>query len=141
MPQLALDISLFDLLNGKYKVCELNPIQDGLFWGCWRMERGGKKGPHPKICHAYPTMMKLGIVIPHLKRPQKYMNHVTHTMIPADISNFLLEISKFCYIKKYMYRSHFDTKFWIILAFLESLRIVLIKKLQVWWWGQQKWLP
>ena len=56
------------------------------------------------------------------------MNHVTHLMSPADISNFSPEISKYCYIKKYMYRLHFDTKFLIILAFLESLRIVLIKK-------------
>ena len=54
------------------------------------------------------------------------MNHVTHPMSPADISN--QEISKFCYIKRYMYRLHFDTKFLIILAFLEPLRIVLIKK-------------
>ena len=49
-------------------------------------------------------------------------------MSPADISNFSPEISKFCYIKRYMYRLHFDTKFLIILAFLEPLRIVLIKK-------------
>ena len=54
------------------------------------------------------------------------MNHVTHPLSPADISN--QEISKFCYIKRYMYRLHFDTKFLIILAFLEPLRIVLIKK-------------
>ena len=56
------------------------------------------------------------------------MNHVTHPLRSADISNFSPEISKLCYIKKYMYRLHFDTKFLIILAFLESLRIVLIKK-------------
>ena len=49
-------------------------------------------------------------------------------MSPADISNFSPKISKFCYIKIYMYRLHFDTKYLIILAFLESLRIVLIKK-------------
>ena len=30
-----------------------------------------KSPPLPKICHAYPTMMKLGIVIPYLKRIQK----------------------------------------------------------------------
>ena len=52
-------------------------------------------------------------------------------MSPADISNFSPEIIDFCYIKKYMYRLHFDTKFLIILAFLESLRIVLIKKVTV----------
>ena len=42
-----------------------------------------QKGPFPKICHPYPTIMKLGTVIPYLK---KYMNHVTHTLTSADIS-------------------------------------------------------
>ena len=37
-----------------------NPIQDGPFWGCSRI--GG--GREAKICHTYPTMMKLGRVIP-----------------------------------------------------------------------------
>ena len=39
-----------------------NPIQDGLFRGCSRMMGGGvksKKAPLPKICHTYPTMMKI----------------------------------------------------------------------------------
>ena len=36
-------------------------------WG----ERGGKKAPLPKNCHTYPTMMKLGTVIPNLKKIQK----------------------------------------------------------------------
>ena len=30
-----------------------------------------KKSPLPKICHTYPTMMKLGTVIPYLKKIQK----------------------------------------------------------------------
>ena len=47
----------------------LNPIQDGPFRGCSRM--GGKKVPHPKICHTYPAIMKLGIIIPYLKKIQK----------------------------------------------------------------------
>ena len=68
------------------------------------------------------------------------MNHVTRPMSPADISNFSPEIIKFCYIKKYMYRLHFDTKFLNLLTFLESIKIVLIKKLQF-WWCQQKQLP
>ena len=29
---------------------------------------GGKKAPLPKICHTYPTMMKLGTVTPYLKK-------------------------------------------------------------------------
>ena len=47
----------------------LNPIQDGHFWGCSRM--GNKKTLLPKICHTYSTMMKLGTVIPYLKKIQK----------------------------------------------------------------------
>ena len=58
------------------------------------------------------------------------MNDVTHSLTSADISNFSMEIRKFRYIKKYMYRLHFDKKLLIILTFLESLKIVLIKKLQ-----------
>ena len=50
----------------------INPIQDGLFLGCSQMGReGGQKGLLPKICHTYPTMMKLGTVIPHPKKIQK----------------------------------------------------------------------
>ena len=59
------------------------------------------------------------------------MNHVTHPLSSADISNFSLEISKFCYIKKYMHRLHFDTKFLIRLTFLESLKIALLKKVKI----------
>ena len=33
----------------------------------WR----GKKAPLPNICHAYPIMMKLGTVIPYLRKIQK----------------------------------------------------------------------
>ena len=32
---------------------------------------GGKKAPLPKICHTYPTMMKIVIVIPYPKKFQK----------------------------------------------------------------------
>ena len=56
------------------------------------------------------------------------MNHVRHPLSSAEISNFSPGISKFCYIKKYMHKLHFDTKFLILLTFLESLKIGLIKK-------------
>ena len=50
----------------------INPIQDGLFWDCSRMGEAKKPPPAlPKICCTYPTMMKLGIVIPYLKEIQK----------------------------------------------------------------------
>ena len=33
---------------------------------------GSKKDPPlPEICHTYPTMMKLGTIIPYLKKIQK----------------------------------------------------------------------
>ena len=48
-----------------------NHIQDGLFRGCSRIGGGGQKGPLPKIFHTYPTMMKLGTVIPYPKNIQK----------------------------------------------------------------------
>ena len=56
-----------------------------------------KKTP-PKICHTYLTMMKLGTVMPNLKKIQKYMNHVTHHLSSADVSIFSPGINRFCYI-------------------------------------------
>ena len=49
----------------------INPILDGHFWSCSRIWGGGKKAPLPKICHTYPIMMKLGTVIPYLKKIKK----------------------------------------------------------------------
>ena len=49
-----------------------NPIQDGHFRGCsWMGGGGAKRPPLPKICHTYPTMIKLGTVIAYLKEIQK----------------------------------------------------------------------
>ena len=36
--------------------------------------RGAKRPRFPKICHTYPTIMKLCTVIPYLKKIQKFMN-------------------------------------------------------------------
>ena len=114
---------LFNKIHG----LDFNHIPDRLFRGCSRMGVGAKRLPLPKICHTYPTMMKLCTVMPYLKKIQK-LYHVTHPMSPANISSFLLEISKFGCIKKHIYRLHFDTKSLILLTFLESLKIVLTKK-------------
>ena len=67
----------------------------------WGGRGGAKRLPLPKICHTYPAMIKLGTVIPYLKKIQKYINHVTHPLSSADISIFSPEITRFCYIKKY----------------------------------------
>ena len=49
-----------------------------------------------------PTTMKLGTVVPYLKKIQKMHESLDTTLSSADV--FLPEISKFCYIKKYRYR-------------------------------------
>ena len=61
----------YNTLNVKLSNLQLNPIQDGLFWGCSRIRGEAKRFPLPKICHTYPAMMKLGTVIPYLKKIQK----------------------------------------------------------------------
>ena len=104
----------------------------GLFGAAHRWgEGGGPKTPPPppplpKTSHSYPTMMKLGTVKPYLKKPKKDMNHVTHPLSYADINIFSLEISRFCYIRKYTYRF----AFWYIISnsfnFFEFLKIFLI---------------
>ena len=35
------------------------------------MDRDGEEAPLPKICHTYPTIMKLVTVIPQLNKIQK----------------------------------------------------------------------
>ena len=50
------------------------------------------------------------------------MNHVTDLLSSADISIFSPEITKFCYIKKYTYRLHFNTQFLILLTLFWVLK-------------------
>ena len=59
-------------------ISNINPIQNGLFRGCSRIRGGGgglggERLPLPKICPTYPTMMKLGTVIPYLKENLKHI--------------------------------------------------------------------
>ena len=81
-----------------------------IFGAADKWEQGMAKNPilH-KICQPYPTMMKLGTLILYLSKIQKYVNYVTYPLGSADISIFLLEISKFCYIKKCRYSFRSDT--------------------------------
>ena len=99
----------YDLCNFLVEMLTFNPIQHGHFRGYWRMGGGPKRPPLPRICHTYPTMMKLGTIIPYLKKIQKLYQSRDTPLSSADISIFSREISKFCYIKKYRYRLHFDT--------------------------------
>ena len=58
-------------------MCMLTLFRMGFFGAAHGWGRG-KKTPLPKICHTYPTMIKLGTVIPYLKEFQKlYESHDT----------------------------------------------------------------
>ena len=71
------------------KVININPIQDGLFWGCSRMwGAGGKKVPLPKICHTYPTIMKLGHSYSLSKDDPKNISMTWHTRWVLPTSAF-----------------------------------------------------
>ena len=84
-----------------------------------------------KICHPYPTTMKLSIVILYLKDKKKHINHLAHPLNFADVSIFSLEINNFCYSKKYGNRLHFNTEFIILLTCFEFVKFVLIKMVAV----------
>ena len=71
--------------------------------GLFRAARGWWYSLSPKICHTYPTMMKLGTVGLSINYIYKNINHMKYSMSFSDISIFSLEISNFCYIKKVKY--------------------------------------
>ena len=56
---------------------------------------GGKKVSFPKICHTYPTMMKLGTVIPSLVKIQKISESREHMWSFAAISIFYRKSTNF----------------------------------------------
>ena len=100
-----------------------NPIQDGLFRGCSRMVRGQKAPPPPSPWnlsqifyndenrHNIPYLKKIKNIYESCDTPLEFCWH----------QHFFPEISKFCCIKNYRHRLHFDTQFLILLTFLESL--------------------
>ena len=100
----------------------LKPYWKWAFLGCSLLS---------KICQTYPTMMKLDIVISYLKKIQEINKPLVHPLSSADISIFSLEISNFCYIKKYRHRLHFNTFCLIILTFFESWKVVLINMVTI----------
>ena len=65
---------------------------DRPFRGCSRMG-GGQKGPHRKICHMYPVMMKLDIVTPYPKKIQKTYKSSDMLLSSADLFFFIIRKS------------------------------------------------
>ena len=86
-----------------------NPVQDEHFRGRSRMGRRGKKVPLPKICHTYPAKMKLGTVIPYLKKIQKiYESRQTALCV--------LLTSAFYYRKSENFAISRNTAYWYIIS-------------------------
>ena len=77
----------------------------------------GKMAPSLKSVTHMLQWWNLALLYLTKRRSKKYMNHVTHSLSAADITIFSPEIIKFCYIKKYRYRLHFDTYFLIFFSF------------------------
>ena len=78
----------------------------GLFGAAHGMGEA-ENAPLPKICHTYPTMLKLGTVMSYLKKIKK-INHVTHLLRSAYITILSPKISDIFIIKKCRYRLHFN---------------------------------
>ena len=68
-----------DLMRTLFTVLFLTSFRMGPFRAAQRWAGGcggGQNVPLPKICHIYPTMMKLDTLIPYLKKIQKiYKSH------------------------------------------------------------------
>ena len=62
------------------------------------MDRG-EGPPQPKICQTYPTIMKHGTLMSYLKKIQKFINHMTHTLSSADIIIFYQKSATFVILK------------------------------------------
>ena len=64
---------------------------DESFRGCLGM--GNQKvTPFLKIIYPDPTITKIGTVISYLKKIKKYIDHVTHPLIAANINTVSPEI-------------------------------------------------
>ena len=66
----------------------------------WGRQKGS---PPPKICHPYPSIMKLGPVLHYPKKIQKIYESRDASLEFYCHQDFSPEI------KKYRYRLHFDT--------------------------------
>ena len=94
-------------LSSKLKYPKLYPnfkdllaaLKMDLIWAaheCVLGGRGAKEVFISKICHRYPTIMKLGTAVLTYRRSKKYITHVTWYLSFANIRIFAPEISNFC---------------------------------------------
>ena len=79
MKELTFVMVLILTLNSKWAFSGLLTDGEG---------RGAKRLPLPKIPHKYPAMIKLGTVIPYLKKIQTIYESRTHPLSSVAISIF-----------------------------------------------------
>ena len=99
----------------------------GIFGAAHRKGGGAKRPPLPNICHTYPTMIKLGTVIPYLKEIQKlYESRDTTPDFCWHQHFFHWKSANFVISRKTDIDCILVHNFNFFLAFLKSLKIFLI---------------
>ena len=93
-------VSLKASVSDFYRFWTLTQFTTCLFRATHGWGRVGTKARLPKICHTFPTMMKLGTVKPYVRKIQKIYNSHDTPLSFAEISIFSLKISYFCNIGK-----------------------------------------
>ena len=115
----------------------LNLFRKGLFrvvhW--WR---GAKRPPFPKICHTCTTMMKLGTVLPYLKKIQKLKKSCDTLHEFCWYQHFLPQVCNFIIWRNTDIDCILIHSF-KFLTFLSLYRLLQLEWLQF-WWCQQNWL-
>ena len=106
----------------------------GIFGAAHRWEGRGQKGPPslPKICHTYPTMMKLCTVILYLKKIQKNIRITWYIPWVLLTSAFFLRKSENFFISRNTdINCILIRNFYFFVTFLESLNIFLINLVKI----------
>ena len=82
---LSFSYGLNNNLSSAFNKPDYWPYSGWVFLGLLTVGRG-QKVPLPIVCHTYPTIMKLGTIIPYLKKIQKYINHITHSIFHRKLA-------------------------------------------------------
>ena len=100
MPLMNLSLLFFENLRDMYFSLHKLTVYyfryhfDSIQESCSRMEAGAKRSPLAKICHTYPAMMKLGTVIPYLRKIQKIYESRDTTICFCRHQHFFTRIHK-----------------------------------------------
>ena len=96
----------------------------------------------PKIWHIYPTIMKLGTLIPYLpylKKIQKGIYHMVHPLSSVDLIIFYQKSATFVILGNADKDCILMHNFYLFKLCLSLQRLFQLKLIQFWWY-QQNWL-